>query len=308
MNNITYNEDAKERLDKFLSRTLAGFTRPQIKQMIISGQVLVNGKTVSAHHFLKKGYVISFVKKTVAVKKEVAKKPAVSKLIEPKVIAETDDYLVINKPVGLLVHPAPGSRNPSLTDWLVKKYPKIKKVGEDPERPGIVHRLDKDVSGLIVIAKNQKMFVCLKSQFQQRQTLKEYLALVYGKIDRDQGVISFPLSRSKITGRISAKPIDSEQGREAITEFLVLKRLVNYTYLKVTIKTGRTHQIRAHLKAYGHPIVGDKLYYNKNNKPAKLNRPFLHSTRLGFSDLKGQRQEFEAKLPAELNNFLKQLT
>lgn len=231
---------------------------------------------------------------------------------EPNIIADTQDYLVIEKPAGLIVHHAetlPAGRQetaslPALTDWLLKKYPSIKGVGEGNERPGIVHRLDKDASGLMVIAKTQKMYVHLKKQFQNRQIKKEYLALAHGKIIADQGIINFPLERSKRTGRMASLPQATEKSRQTITEFFVLKRFVNFTYLKVVIKTGRTHQIRSHLLAYGHPLAGDKLYRGKKLKPAGLNRIFLHAAALSFFGLNGDWSEFKSPLPPELNNFL----
>lgn len=310
MYKLTFEKNNKERLDKFIVANIDEFSRSRIQKFILNGLILVNEKKVSAHHFLKNNDIVSVdIMKSIKQKNKTKSVIGmeVEKIKEPIIITDAPDYLVIEKLAGLVVHhgEAP-KKQPALTDWLIKKYPKIKKVGEDPERPGIVHRLDKDVSGLMVIAKSHKMFLHLKIQFQNRRILKEYLALVHGKIARDEGKIEFPLIRSKLTGRMAVAS-KKEEGRDSLTEFSVIRRFVNYTYLKVVIRTGRTHQIRAHLKAYGHPIVGDKLYYNKNNKPAKIKRPFLHSARLGFSDLSGQWLEFNAKLPIELEKFLQNI-
>jgi len=250
MNKLTYQSSAKQRLDKYLNEQLTDLSRSQIQKFIKEGRILVNGRKTSSHYFLKNGEEINLTEN------KKIEKPA-SQIIEPEIIKETDNYLIINKPAGLTVHGAPEIKDKTLTDWLVKKYPTVKKVGESTERPGIVHRLDKKVSGIIAVALTQPMFVSLKNQFQQHTVDKDYLALTHGQIEADYGIIDFPLKRSKLTGKIAAVP-KGEDGREALTEFTVIQRFVNYTYLKVKIKTGRTHQIRVHLKAYGHPLVGDQ--------------------------------------------------
>lgn len=309
MKNITYNYDSKERLDKFLSQELTGLSRSQIQKMIKAEEVLVNGKIAAVHHWLKNGSVISFAKPKTAVKEVTALKAAKQiKLPEPKIIKETDDYAVLNKPAGLLVHPAAGSTGKTLVDWLVKKYPKIKKVGENLERPGIVHRLDKNVSGAMVVAKNQKAYAHLKKQFQTRSVKKIYLGLVYGQVSADEGIIDFPLKRSRLSGKIVAMP-RGEEGKESITAFTVIKKFANYTYLELDLKTGRSHQLRAHLTAYGYPLIGDQLYFNKKNKDKfKLGRVFLHAHKLTFTDLAGKKQTFTSKLPADLQNVLNGLS
>lgn len=246
----------------------------------------------------------------------------------PEIIAETPDYLVINKPAGLAVHGGGNLKEPTLADWLIDRYPRIKTVGDDPARPGLVHRLDKDVSGLMVIAKNKKSFASLKNQFKDREVNKEYIALVHGKITKDDGVINFPITRSQEGYKMAALPANTsellsrrhpqnrDQGniegwfksRTALTEFIVLKRFVNYTLLRVNIKTGRTHQIRVHFFAYGHPLVGDNLYCTRKtkekNKKLNLGRVFLVADDLSFSDLKDAKQNFKIELPDNLKEFL----
>ncbi|MBI5728204.1 MAG: RNA pseudouridine synthase [Candidatus Magasanikbacteria bacterium] len=232
------------------------------------------------------------------------------------IIADTPDYLVINKPSGLLVHPTIKGETDTLVDWLVINYPEIKAVGESPDRPGIVHRLDKSASGLMVIAKTQTMFDHLKRQFQDRTVQKEYLTLVHGRPAKDHDIINFLLARGE-SGRMAARPsaqpltlsgiANQQDGREALTEFIVEKKFARFTLLRVTIHTGRTHQIRAHLLAYNHPIVGDEIYFQKkcNRKRDKeLGRLFLHAAKLGFTDLAGVRVEFEVPLPEALAHFL----
>jgi len=303
MKKMTFAKEVKERLDKFLVDQLPELSRNQIQKMIKNDGVLVNGRKVEPHHFLKINDQIEIIagKKN---KIQSKKQPLI-----PEIIGETDDYLVINKPAGLTVHPAEHTEKneATLTDWLVKKYPLIKDVGDNALRPGIVHRLDKDVSGLMVIAKNQKMFEHLKEQFKSRRTLKEYLALVYGQIIKNEGQIDFPLLRAKHSGKMAARP-KGDIGRTALTEFTVSKKFANYTYLNVVLKTGRTHQIRAHFNAYDHPLVGDKLYGQKKFKDKfNLERVFLHASRLGFYDLTKTWQEFASQLPDELTNILNTL-
>ncbi len=233
--------------------------------------------------------------------------------MENIIIKETADYLVINKPAGLLVHGAPHIKEKTLTDWLLDKHPQIAKVGESPERPGIVHRLDKDVSGLMVIAKNQITYEHLKAQFQDRTLTKEYTALVYGRLLKDEGDIDFPIKRSRQGFKMAAVPQnfnqEQETVRKAMTHFQVIDARINYTLLKLRIKTGRTHQIRVHLAAYGYPIVGDNLYGTKTtkikNKKINLGRLFLVSTLLEFSDPQGQIVNTQIDLPADLQAFLK---
>ncbi|MBU1130764.1 RluA family pseudouridine synthase [Patescibacteria group bacterium] len=300
MRKILYQKEAKERLDKFLNNELLDFSRSQIQKLIKAGQIKVNDESTSVHRFLKTGDKITFEEKS----QEASTIEVPDKITQPAIIAETEDYFVINKPAGLIVHPATGVKEKTLTDWLLEKYPNIRDIGENPARPGIVHRLDKEVSGLMVIAGTQRMFDYLKKQFQSHQLKKEYLGLVHGVIKTDIGQINFPLKRSKLTGKIVARPQKSE-GKDAITKFEVIKRFVNYTYLKLTLLTGRTHQIRAHLQAYGYPLVGDKLYKNKKIKDKlNLDRIFLHSAVLGFNDLNEGRQEFNLDLPEDLQNIL----
>lgn len=254
-----------------------------------------------------------------------------------KIIEENNDYLIINKPAGLTVHGGPHIKEKTLVDWLLKKYPELKEVGEDPYRPAIVHRLDKEASGLMIIVKNNKAFSYFKKQFQSRKIKKEYLTLVCGKIEKDEGVIDFPIVRSSRGFKMAAIPKsiknfndspEAEQGdnynnisnrsqgnvraleesREALTEFLVIKRYVNFTLLRIKMKTGRTHQIRVHFSAYGHPLLGDNLYANKKSKVknTKLNigRIFLMASKLNFTDPQGEKKEFELELGEDLQEVL----
>lgn len=247
----------------------------------------------------------------------------------PEIIFENENYLVINKPAGLAVHGGGNIKDATLADFLIEKYPEIKTVGDDPIRPGLVHRLDKEVSGLMVVAKNTKTFEHLKNQFKDRDINKEYTALVHGKIANDSGEINFPIKRSSEGFKMAAmplntvdllrrrKPTDRDQGnldglfkaRDAITEYEVIKRFINYTLLQVRIKTGRTHQIRVHFHALGHPLVGDTLYFNKKsklqNKKINLGRIFLVANKLSFKDIDGEVRNFSLGIPPVLTDFLK---
>jgi 23S rRNA pseudouridine1911/1915/1917 synthase len=301
-------DSAGSRLDLFLVKKLKK-TRGQIQQIIEAGAVLVNGKKLSNHYALKEGEEVEIksAKKTIKKDNDTG--------VKPEVIFANKEFIVINKPAGLIVHGAPHIKQPTLADWLVKKYPELKKVGEDKTRPGIMHRLDKDVSGLLVIARTNEAFANLKKQFQDRGVEKVYTALVYGNVSKDNDKIDFSLKRSSGGHRQAAVPdgYDFKENylelREAFTEFQVLQRLINYTLLSVKIKSGRKHQIRVHLFAYGYPLVGDNLYSTKKtreqNRKNKLGRIYLVSSKLSFTDLSGKRQSYSIELPSELKEFLK---
>lgn len=237
-------------------------------------------------------------------------------MLKYKKIFENNEYLIIDKPAGLLTHGAKHIKEPSLAEQLSNEYPKIKKIGDDPFRPGIIHRLDKLASGLLVVAKTQASFDSLKEQFKKRTIKKCYSALVYGQIDKDEDEINFPIARSAKGYKMAALPFThknkkNNNGRLAETEFFVIKRYINYTLLNVKIKTGRTHQIRVHLAAYGHPIAGDDLYGTKKTKSKnlKLNlgRLFLVSRELNFCDSDGREQTYQIDLPNDLKKFLEKI-
>lgn len=229
---------------------------------------------------------------------------------EIKIIFEDGDFLVIDKPAGLEVASEIKKDEPTLVDWLLEKYPDIAKVGPDPARPGIVHRLDKNASGLLAVAKTEASFELLARQFKERTIKKEYMVLVHGEVTKDEGTINFPIARAN-SGRFAALPLGSSEGRAAITEYEVAGRFKNFTLLKARIKTGRTHQVRVHFFALGYPVVGDKLYKQRKIKIKEkiiLDRLFLHASELSFLGMKGELFEFQSDLPEELRNFLSKLT
>jgi len=312
-------EQPKIRLDVFLAEKLDQ-TRSQIKLLVDGGFVLVNGKLPKkSGDQIKGGDVVEIKKESEKKETEVLEKKVKRKKIDLKIVAETSDYVIVEKPAGILTHPTAAKENDTLTDYLLEKYPEIKKVGEGEDRPGIVHRLDREASGLLVVARNQKTFLHLKEQFQDRTIEKEYTVLVYDNFSEEHGFINFAIDRGD-NGRMVARPIVKEvtlktirniqPGREALTEYWVEKNLSRFTLLKVKIHTGRMHQIRVHMFAFNHPVVGDTLYYNKKlikkNEP-KLDRLFLHSAKLCFVDLFGEKKCFVSELPKELKIFLEKI-
>jgi len=228
---------------------------------------------------------------------------------EPQIIYETKDFIAVNKPAGLLVHSAQKaiSKEPTLVDFLQKKYPEVKNVGDDPEtRPGIVHRLDKDTSGVMVIARNQETFNFLKKLFQKGEAKKIYLALVWGRVLSKSGVIKKPIGLKAGTVKRTIWQKGAKLVKEAITEYKVKKYFNGFTFLEVMPLTGRTHQIRVHLASIGHPVVGDRLY-GKKGVPEGLTRQFLHAESLEFTPPTGGKIKVSADLPEELERFLSEL-
>lgn len=232
-------------------------------------------------------------------------------------IYETKDFIAVNKPAGVLAHPIKDSKEETLVDWALKRYPEIKNVGDDPEiRPGIVHRLDRDTSGVILICRNQRFFEYLKNLFKTHQVKKTYLALAWGELEPKSGEINAPIGIKSGTIKRTVWQKRAKDLKEAITEYKVLNyyqhksdlnqhESATFSLLKVTPKTGRTHQIRIHLASINHPVAGDKLYGSKKIKlPFGLNRQFLHAYSLEFNSADGSRIKIEAELPEELKGFL----
>ena len=243
---------------------------------------------------------------------------------EPQIIYEDPRFLGVEKPAGWLVHSVkskiknqkskfdpsrniqyPISNIPILTDWLLERYPEVATVGDDPElRPGIVHRLDKEVSGVMVVARTQEYFEYLKSLFQAHEIGKFYYALVVGEVKKKHGVINTPIGIQN--GTLKRSVFSSKMAKEALTEYRVLKSLgENATLLQIQTHTGRTHQIRVHLKSIGHPIVGDALYGNASSKKLgatlKTQRLFLHAYQLEFLASEAKKIRLDAELPAEFS-------
>jgi 23S rRNA pseudouridine1911/1915/1917 synthase len=234
-----------------------------------------------------------------------------------KILYEDRDFLAIDKPSGISVHGDGKTKVKTLTDWVLKNYPKMAKVGEpmlidgkEIDRPGIVHRLDKDTSGVLVLAKNQKAHAYLKEQFQNKEVKKIYHTVVNGWVKNDRGVLDKPIGRSpsdfrrRLAGRGARGAM-----REAITEYRVLKRFMGgkekYTYVEVSPKTGRTHQIRVHMKYLNHPVVCDELYNPDKPCPKGFGRLALHSKSIEFKTPKGKTIKIESPLPKEFTAIAK---
>jgi len=309
-------EDAGKRLDVYLAQVFL-ISRSQAASLIEEERVHFGMKLVhKPAERVKEGLEITI--DTAAAESSTLQKievPTLDKFPHIEILKETDDYIVFNKPSGLLVHETEAHEPLTLASWLVQKYPQIQGVGESAVRPGIVHRLDKDASGVLIVAKNQAMFDSLKDQFKNRTIEKEYRVLVHGVVQTDEGKIDFVIDRGT-DGRMVARPksdplkLESmekmQEGKDALTSFSVLGRFINYTLLSVRIYTGRTHQIRVHFFAYNHPVVGDTIYFQKKLEKFNkgISRLFLHAYRLKFQDLAGEKVEVIAPMPEKLEEFL----
>ena len=283
------------RLDKVCSEIFSDYSRSQIKQLLDGGNITVNGKTEKAKYKVKSGDVIRLEEpetKTLELRPEN---------IPLDIVYEDDDVIVINKPQGMVVHPAPGHNEHTLVNALLYHCPLSTINGTF--RPGIVHRIDKDTSGLLMVAKNDKAHRSLAKQLKDKTNIREYVALVHGRIAEDEGTINAPIGRSLKDRKKQAVVKD---GRNAVTHFEVLKRYRDYTLVKCILETGRTHQIRVHMKYIGHPLVGDPLYGPK--KTIKGNGQFLHAGKLGFvHPTTGKLLIFEAPLPKIFQECLEKL-
>jgi 23S rRNA pseudouridine1911/1915/1917 synthase len=287
------------RLDLFIKERIKQLSRAQIQRAIKKGRVLVNGKTVKASHKLKKGDLVEFSYQEYPQPADI--KP---ENIDFETIYEDNQILVINKPSGLVVHPGAGVRKGTLVNGLIFRYPEITGVGSEV-RPGIVHRLDKETSGLMVIARSPAAYQSLRRQFEDRTVKKTYLALAQGRFRAKKGIIDLPVGRHvHYREKMSVR---TRKPRIAVTHFEVLEEFKETTFLALRPVTGRTHQLRVHLSATGHPLAGDTRYGGSDQRQReKYPRLFLHASRLSFEHpTKGEKLEFECSLPAELQIVLK---
>jgi 23S rRNA pseudouridine1911/1915/1917 synthase len=329
---IEVTAEAKgQRLDQFLVAQLEGVSRSRVQLLIDQGDVLVNGKLEKASLKLRGSERVD-----ITGEPHPAPLKATAEEIPLDVIYEDADLAVVNKPAGMMVHAGSGQSESArsrgtLVNALLFRFKKLSATGGEL-RPGIVHRLDKDTSGLIVVAKNDRTHAALAELFSSRQIKKSYIALVQGSVERAKGTISASVGRDPVRRtRMTTKPMDD--GRTAVSHYEVVRRLANrfgkFTLVKVRIETGRTHQIRVHMASIGHPVVGDTLYggpgqltdqaasqaatskaARRKAEPERLRlgRNFLHSARLEFAHPKtGKLLELEAPLPAELEEFLVRL-
>lgn len=300
---------ANARLDVFLTEKTKA-SRAKIKKQIEAGGFLVNGESVSVHHFLKEGDVVEE-----GVVKMQDGKVAPTKISRPlklaplEIVRETKDWIVLNKPTGVIMHPDQDETDDeagTLIDAVLLHAPEVARVGEDPSRPGIMSRLDKEVSGLVVIAKTQAAYESLKQQFAEHSITKEYLAFVHGDVQTDEGDIKFRIARSTTKARMAARAENDPGGKAAWTHYRVARRFTGATLLRLQILTGRTHQIRAHLHAFRHPVIGDPLYTLKQTK-RKIVAPrlMLQSVKLEFNDpATGERERFELAADPAFNTLM----
>ena len=301
-------DEARVRLDVFVARKCPDLSRTYAQKLIADGLVTVNGRIEKPGTRLNAGDIVE-------VESPQATTPVglASEAIAVPIVYEDNDLLVVDKPPGLTVHPAPGSPlATTLVNALLAHIPDLAGIGEplrpaegEPRlwRPGIVHRLDKDTSGLMVVAKNERAHRMLSEQIKSRAIEKRYLTLVEGHLTPRRGTIDAPIGRDP---RNRKRMAVVAKGREARTDYEVMKYLDDYTLVEIRPETGRTHQIRVHLSAIGHPIVGDPVYGRKSEL---VGRQFLHASRLGFRlPSTGEWVEFSSELPQDLRNALERLT
>jgi 23S rRNA pseudouridine1911/1915/1917 synthase len=290
----------EQRLDKFLAAELPQHSRSRLQGLIRSGAVQVNGKAI-----VKSGHLLLGGEELLVRVPPAAPAGLVAEDIPLDVIFENENVVVVNKPAGLVVHPAAGHATGTLVQAVLAHAPEIEGVGGEL-RPGLVHRLDKDTSGLIVLAKNERAQRSLQEQFQGREVHKSYLALVDGQPPSDTGRVDAPIGRDpRERKRMAIVP--AAKGRAAVTEYRVLEHFARHALVEANPLTGRTHQIRVHLAFIGCPVAGDKVY-GRRNPSLPLDRHFLHAARLTLRvpDEETART-FEAPLPADLQGALDQL-
>lgn len=291
------------RLDRYITSLMKELSRTSVQQLIAEEAVLVNDKPAKAGYALRLHDAIQILRTVPSA----PQKTIVQQALPLEVVYEDADLLVVNKAAGMVVHPAPGHHDDTLVNALLARYSELH-VTEEDQRPGIVHRLDRDTSGLLIVAKNKQTQAALVEQMKRHEVVKRYLALVEGIVALDSGIIDAPIGRNPRQRQQMA--ITASGSREARTHFRVLERFMRYTLLLLQLETGRTHQIRVHLKAIGHPVVGDPVYGSGRRQPDMLSqRQFLHAYQLCFTHpVTGETIELEVPLPADLEAGLESLS
>jgi 23S rRNA pseudouridine1911/1915/1917 synthase len=290
-------ETSGQRLDHCVVEAIPNLSRSEIQRLIKAGQILVNGAVSKPAYRLEQGDSI-----------EISLPEPPPDVIEPEdvslnIVYEDDDLVVIDKPAGMVVHPAFGNRSGTLVNAAIAHWPEMREVGGE-DRAGVVHRLDKDTSGLLVMARNTVALEALQAQFKARTVYKRYLALVEGVPGNGSGLIEAPIGRDP---RQRKRMTVTKEGRPARTRYDLLEDLGTNALLSLILHTGRTHQIRVHLAWLGHPVVGDAVYGFRKQR-IKMKRLFLHAAELHIdSPVTGQRLEFHSPLPDSLENILDKL-
>ena len=294
-NFLIENEGVGERLDIFLQHKFPSFSRSHIKNMIEKNCVFVNGKQVKSGYKLRENDKISV---TIKAPEKISTE---EEDVPFDIVYEDDDVVVVNKPQGLVVHPCTSTKSGTLVNGLLHRVKNLSGIN-GVLRPGIVHRLDKDTSGLLVVAKNDKAHIALQEQIKNKTCKRIYLAVLSGNLKEDSGEIVTKIARDK---KDRKKMAVADIGREAITDYQVLERLKDACLVEFSLKTGRTHQIRVHAKYLNHPVVGDKVY----GKEVKgLNGQLLHAYKLSFiHPTTGKEVSFTAPLPDYFENYLQKL-
>ncbi len=291
-------EQVGKRLDLFVISVIKDLSRMNAKRLIEDGNVQVNSKNSKVSYKVQNGDIIEI---HIPEAKQLDLK---AQEIPIEVVYEDSDIIVVNKPKGLVVHPANGNWDGTLVNAIMAICKdSLSGIGGEV-RPGIVHRLDKDTSGLLIIAKNDKAHINMSNEIKNREVKKVYIALVRGIVAENEATINMPIGRSN---KDRKKMAVVKNGKEAITHFKVIKRFDKYTLLEVKIDTGRTHQIRVHLSEIGHPVVGDEIYSNGKNEFG-VHGQLLHAKSLDFKHpITGKDMHLEAELPEEFKNVLKKL-
>lgn len=295
---IKVKKENKNRLDVYIAEELEELSRSSVKKLIDDKLILVNDKWLKASYIVRKEDVIEVnipkTKKIIATPED----------IPIDIIYEDKDIVIVNKAQGMVVHPGVDNNSGTLVNGLLYHIDTLSSINKNI-RPGIVHRIDKDTSGILVVAKNNKTYKFLSSEFKARNVKRVYIALVHGVISKDKGIIKAAIGRNK-TNR-TKMAIKKENGREAISYYKVLDRFDKYTLLEVSLQTGRTHQIRVHMEYLNHPVVGDPLYSNIKNKLG-IDKQMLHAYKLGFvHPSKNEYVEFKADLPIYFTNLVNKL-
>lgn len=295
---VVKDNNQKKRLDSYMVEELEDLSRTTVKRLIDEEKILVNGKKQKSSYKPEMGDVISIdMPEAREIKLEAQNIPV-------PVIYEDNDIIVVNKPKGMVVHPANGNPDGTLVNAILAMCKNsLSGIGGEI-RPGIVHRLDKDTSGLLIVAKNDTAHIKMSKQIQDRKVTKKYIALVKGVIAENEATIDLPIARStKDRKKMGVDP----NGKNAITHFKVLKRYDKYTLLELKIDTGRTHQIRVHMSYIGHPIVGDSVYSNGKNE-FDIEGQMLHARYLEFKHpITGEELKLEAPIPEYFESILKKL-
>ncbi|MCV3114257.1 RluA family pseudouridine synthase [Enterococcus hirae] len=284
------------RIDKVLTGLFNDYSRSQIQLWLKDGAVSVNGQVVKANYKVKKNDEIVIAvpePETLSIEAED---------IPLEIVYEDEAVAVVNKPQGMVVHPSAGHPNGTMVNALMYHVKDLSSIN-GVIRPGIVHRIDKDTSGLLMVAKNDLAHESLAKQLKDKTSLRKYVALVHGVIPHEKGTINAPIGRSKVNRKMQAV---REDGKPAVTHFNVLERFNDFTLVELTLETGRTHQIRVHMKYIGYPLAGDPVY--GPSKTLKVNGQFLHAKLLGFTHpITGQKMVFEAPLPTIFEKTLEKL-